>query len=122
MSPHMGEAEDILKTNALGTIYINTEFAKVMGKGGCILDVSSMSAYLTPSIVMPRKLYKYALEEVELFRKKMNKRLQIFPKSVRTGVAYGISQDFVIWYSKQSAPQSNDSENQERSHICFLLL
>ena len=52
MSPHMGEAEDILKTNALGTIYINTEFAKVMGKGGCILDVSSMSAYLTPSIVM----------------------------------------------------------------------
>ena len=59
MSPHMGEAEDILKTNALGTIYINTEFAKVMGKGGCILDVSSMSAYLTPSIVMPRKLYKY---------------------------------------------------------------
>ena len=122
MSPHMGEAEDILKTNALGTIYINTEFAKVMGKGGCILDVSSMYAYLTPYIVMPRKLYKYALEEVELFRKKMNKRLQIFPKSVRTGVAYGISKDFVIWYSKQSAPQSNDSENQERSHICFLLL
>ena len=105
MSPHMGEAEDIMQTNAMGTIYMNTEFAKVMGKGGCILNVSSMSAYLTPSIVMPRKLYRYALEDAELFRSKINKRLRIFPKSVRPGVAYGVSKDFVIWYSKKSAIQ-----------------
>ena len=108
MSPHMGEAEDLMQTNAVGTIYMNTEFAKVMGEGGCILDVSSMSAYLTPSIVMPRKLYKYALEDVDLFREKMNKRLRIFPGSVRPGVAYGVSKDFVIWYSKQSALKYGD--------------
>ena len=109
MSPHMGEAEDIMQTNAIGTIYMNTEFAKVMGEGGCILDVSSMSAYLTPAIVMPRKLYKYALEDVELFRTKINKRLRIFPKSVRPGVAYGVSKDFAIWYSKQSALMYGDN-------------
>lgn len=103
MSPHMGDAENIMQTNAVGTVYMNTEFAKIMGRGGCILDVSSMSAYLTPSVVMPRKLYKYALEDVELFRTKMNRRLRLFPKSVRPGVAYGISKDFVIWYSKKSA-------------------
>lgn len=51
----MGDAGQIVRTNAVGTIYINTEFAKVMEDGSCILDVSSMSAYLTPSIVMPRK-------------------------------------------------------------------
>lgn len=109
MSPHMGDAEKIMQTNAIGTIYMNTEFAKVMGEGSCILDVSSMSAYLTPSIVMPRKLYKFALEDVELFRKKINKRLRIFPESVRSGVAYGVSKDFVIWYSKQSALKYGDN-------------
>ena len=108
MSPHMGDAEDIMQTNALGTVYMNTEFARVMSEGGCILDVSSMSAYLTPSLVMPRKLYKYALEDVELFREKINRRRRIFPKSVRPGVAYGVSKDFVIWYSKQSALKYGD--------------
>lgn len=103
MSPHMGNAAKIMDTNAMGTIYVNTEFSKVMEKGGCILDVSSMSAYLTPSIVMPRGLYRYALKDAEEFRKKINKRLKIFPESVRAGVAYGVSKDFVIWYSKQSA-------------------
>lgn len=103
MSPHMGDAEKIMETNAIGTIYINTEFAKVMKAGSCILDVSSMSAYLTPSIVMPRGIYKYAMNDMETFRKKINKRVKMFPESTRSGVAYGISKDFVIWYSKQSA-------------------
>ncbi len=103
MSPHMGEAEQIVETNAVGTVYMNTEFAKVMGEGSCILDVSSMSAYLTPSIVMPRRSYKAALENPEKFRKKIQNRIRLFPKSVRAGVAYGISKDFVIWYAKKSA-------------------
>lgn len=103
MSPHMGDAETIMATNALGTIYINTEFSKVMGKGSCILDVSSMSAYLTPRLVMPRGLYKYALKDAGVFQRKINNRLKIFPKSVRPGVAYGVSKDFVVWYSKKSA-------------------
>lgn len=108
MSPHMGDAGKIMDTNAIGTIYINTEFAGVMGQGGCILDVSSMSAYLTPSIVMPRRLYKYSLSDPVKFRAKINRRLGIFPASVRSGVAYGVSKDFVIWYSKQSALKYGD--------------
>ena len=103
MSPHMGDAGQIVKTNAIGTIYINTEFGKVMEEGSCILDVSSMSAYLTPSIVMPRRKYRAALTDPERFRKKITGRIRLFPKSVRAGVAYGISKDFVIWYAKQSA-------------------
>lgn len=108
LSPHMGDAAKIMTTNALGTIYINTEFAKVMGEGGCILDVSSMSAYLTPSIVMPRRLYRHSLADSGAFFKKIMKRISIFPKNVRSGVAYGISKDFVIWYSKQSALMYGD--------------
>lgn len=108
MSPHMGASDKIMMANAIGTYYINTEFSKVMGEGSCILDVSSMSAYLTPSFIMPRKLYSYIDKSPELFFKKVMKRINIFPKSVRSGVAYGISKDFVIWYSKQSAIRYGD--------------
>lgn len=103
LSPHMGDAAKIMAVNVLGTIYINTEFARIMESKSCILDVSSMSAYLTPSIVMPRRLYRLALTDTDLFFQKMLRRVRLFPKSVRSGVAYGISKDFVIWYSKQSA-------------------
>jgi len=103
MSPHMGDAKKIMETNALGTIYMNMEFVKVMEAGSCIIDVSSMSAYLTPSIIMPKRLYKYSLEDESLFLKKVMKHINIFPKSVRSGVSYGISKHFAIWYSKKSA-------------------
>ena len=103
MSPHMGDAEAILSTNAVGTIHMNTAFYKIMGEGSCILDVSSMSAYLTPSFIMPRKLYKYSMEDPSVFLHKMMRRIRIFPAAARAGVAYGISKHFVIWYSKQCA-------------------
>lgn len=31
------------------------------------------------------------------------RRINIFPEKVRTGVAYGISKHFVIWFAKQDA-------------------
>lgn len=103
MSPHMGDAKSIMEANALGTIYINNAFFKVMGEGSCIIDVSSMSAYLTPKLVMPVGLYKYSIINPELFIKKIMKRIGFFPKSVQAGVAYGISKNFVIWFAKQDA-------------------
>ncbi len=108
LSPHMGDAEKIMKVNALGTIYVDTEFAKVMGKNSCILNVSSMSAYLTPSIVMPRKLYSHSLTDYELFYRKITKRMKLFPEKVRAGVAYGVSKDFDIWYTKKFAMLNGD--------------
>lgn len=56
---------------------MNEAFAKVM-KNGCIVDVSSMSAYLTPSFIMPRKIY--LLSSMDKFMKKIMKRIHIFPK------------------------------------------
>jgi NAD(P)-dependent dehydrogenase (short-subunit alcohol dehydrogenase family) len=58
MSPHMGEAMKIMEANVLGTIYMNTELASVMEEGGCIVDVSSMSAYIAPGFFYPKMLYK----------------------------------------------------------------
>lgn len=103
MSPHMGSAQQIMEVNALGTININNAFYKVMEEGSCIIDVSSMSAYLTPKMVMPVGSYKYSVTDPELFMKKMMKRINLFPEKVRAGVAYGVSKHFDIWFAKQDA-------------------
>ena len=103
MSPHMGDARQIMEANALGTIYMNNAFFEVMEEGSCIIDVSSMSAYLTPKIIMPVSLYKYSVKDPNLFMKKIMKRVNIFPEKVRAGVSYGISKHFVIWFAKQDA-------------------
>ena len=50
VSPAMkGTQESIIRINALGTVYINQEFSKVMKPGSVIVDVSSNSAYILPS-------------------------------------------------------------------------
>ena len=49
LSPHMGDVEKILRGNALGTVNINDAFYEVMAPGGCVIDTSSMSAYLPRS-------------------------------------------------------------------------
>lgn len=103
MSPHMGDARTIMEVNALGTIYVNNAFYKVMEKGSCLIDVSSMSAYLTPRIVMPIRKYKYSLKDPEYFMKKIMRSVNLYPQKVRSGVAYGISKNFVIWFAKQDA-------------------
>lgn len=103
MSPHMDNARKIMESNALGTIYMNTEFSKVMGTGSCIVDVSSMSAYLSPGIIMPKSAYKYSLIDEEKFMKKMMARVNMFPKKLRSDIAYGTSKHFDIWYAKKSA-------------------
>lgn len=100
MSPHMGSPEAILRANALGTVNINDAFYPVMAPGGCVIDTSSMSAYLAPGFIMPKHSYPLARTDREKFLKKMMARINLMPKSARTGVAYSISKHFVIWFAK----------------------
>lgn len=92
-----------MQVNAMGTININEEFSDVMGEGGCILDVSSMSAYMAPEAVMPKGAYKDAVENKDKFYKKMMARVNLFPKKLRSSMAYVTSKNFVVWYAKKCA-------------------
>lgn len=103
MSPNMGDARTIMEANAVGTINMNEAFFGIMGEGSCIIDVSSMAAYLTPKFIMPERSYKYSRIDKEIFMKKMMARVNLFPKKARSGVAYAISKHFVIWYAKNDA-------------------
>ena len=103
MSPHMDNAGKIMEANALGTIFVNEAFSKVMESGSCIIDVSSMSAYLAPKLIMPQRAYKFSFTDKAVFMKKMMKRVNLFPKNLRSSIAYSISKHFDIWYAKKCA-------------------
>lgn len=103
MSPHMGDAEKIMKGNALGTVHIHDAFYDVIAPGGCLIDTSSMSAYMVPMLVMPKSAFKYSQTDRDKFMKKMMARVNMFPAKIRPGVSYGISKYFVIWYAKAEA-------------------
>lgn len=89
--------------NALGTVNINDAFYEVMAPGGCVIDTSSMSAYLAPQFVMPKGAYRLACTDCEKFIKKLVARASIAPKDARPGLAYAISKHFVIWFAKTDA-------------------
>ena len=68
VSPAMkGTPENVLRINALGTVYINQEFSKVMNPGSVIVDVSSNSAYALPSFIIPKSAFPLAETNEEEF-------------------------------------------------------
>lgn len=105
VSPAMkGTPEGILRINALGTVYINQEFSKVMKAGSVIVDVSSNSAYILPSFIIPKKAYAWAETDEEKFLKKLCKRAGLAKGEYQQkGFAYSLSKNFVVWYAKKCA-------------------
>ena len=103
MSPHMGDAEAIMRGNALGTVHIHDAFYPVIEPGGCLVDTSSMSAYLAPEFIMPKGAFPLASTDREALFRKMMARVNLLPKNSRPGAAYAISKYFVIWYARHEA-------------------
>lgn len=105
VSPAMkGTPENILKINALGTVYVNQEFSKVMNAGSVIVDVSSNSAYVLPGFIIPKKAYPLAETNEELFVQKLVKKSKLAKGEYQQkGFAYSLSKNFVVWYAKKCA-------------------
>lgn len=103
LSPAMADPEKLMRVNALGTVYVNEEFSKVMGEGSVIVDVSSNSAYILPGFLASKKTFALADKDEEKFLKKV----LALPKKLKgykaAGLAYGLSKKFVIWYAAKSA-------------------
>lgn len=107
ISPAMGSAGDqekILRINALGTVYVNQEFSKLMKAGSVIVDVSSNSAYALPSFIIPKKAYPLAETDEAAFLAKLIKKSNMAKGDYqRNGFAYSLSKNFVCWYAAKSA-------------------
>jgi NAD(P)-dependent dehydrogenase (short-subunit alcohol dehydrogenase family) len=104
LSPNMAGQEKILRVNALGTVYINEEFSKRMNAGSVIVDVSSNSAYILPGFLINKKDFALAETNEELFLKKLIKKSNLAKGDYqRSGFAYSLSKNFVVWYAKKCA-------------------
>ncbi|MBA4698444.1 MAG: SDR family NAD(P)-dependent oxidoreductase [Ruminococcus sp.] len=104
LSPAMSKPETILRVNALGTVYVNQEFSKLMHPGSVIIDIASNSGYMLPVFLANKKIYALADKDERLFIKKLM-RLGSFMKDhyKRAGLAYSYSKNFVIWYAAKCA-------------------
>lgn len=103
LSPAMSDPETIIRVNALGTVYINQEFSKVMQRG-VIVDIASNSAYILPSFMIMKKTYQLADVDEGKFVSKLLKMTKMVKEGYqRSGFAYAMSKNFVVWYAKKSA-------------------
>ncbi len=104
LSPAMADPETIVRVNALGTVYINQEFSKVMNPGSVIVDVSSNSAYVLPSFLINKKQYALAETDETAFVYKVVKKSGMAKTDYqKSGFAYSLSKNFVVWYAKKCA-------------------
>jgi len=103
LSPQMANPETIMRVNALGTININNAFLQVAGEGFAMVNVASMAGHMLPVLLLPSRSYPLAFSDTDRFFRKMMARCNLLPKKARTGMAYSISKNFVMWYSKALA-------------------
>lgn len=103
VSPQMGSAKSIVRTNALGTIHVTEAALVTAGEGFAVVNVASIAGHLTPAFLVPRRAYRFAIADPTELVARLTKAADRVPASRRQGMAYSISKHFVIWYSQRMA-------------------
>ncbi|MCX5045156.1 SDR family oxidoreductase [Aldersonia sp. NBC_00410] len=107
VSPSMGDAEYVLRTNALGTLHVNEAFYRIAGQGAAIVNVASMAAHLLPAEMLPEQQFAIAFEDEERFVAELLAACGVVAEESRSSIAYPISKAFVKWYSSAQAERFN---------------
>jgi NAD(P)-dependent dehydrogenase (short-subunit alcohol dehydrogenase family) len=107
VSPSMGEAQFVMRTNAIGTVNVNESFFASAGEGSAIVNVASMAAHILPEEITPTAQFPLALHDEAAFTDHMTAVCNAFPEEIRSGIAYGVSKSFVRWYSTSQAERFN---------------
>ncbi|QZA08600.1 SDR family oxidoreductase [Mycolicibacter heraklionensis] len=103
VSPSMGDAEFVMRTNAFGTLVVNEVFYDVAGDGAVIVNVASMAAQLLPDKAYPTKQFPLALSDGDAFVAAMTTYCNNAPEQMRSGFSYTVSKAFVKWYCAAQA-------------------
>ncbi len=59
VSPSMGDAGYVMRTNALGTLHVNEAFFASAAEGAAIVNVASMAAHLLPEEPFRRNTFRW---------------------------------------------------------------
>jgi NAD(P)-dependent dehydrogenase (short-subunit alcohol dehydrogenase family) len=71
VSPSMGGADYVMRTNALGTANVNEVFCRTSGEGSVIVNVASMAAHMLPDELIPTRQFPLALQDEDAFMRDM---------------------------------------------------
>lgn len=107
VSPSMGDADYVMRTNAVGTVNVNEVFYSVAPEGAAIVNVASMAAHLLPDELIPTGQFPLAPHDLGGFTEAMALVCAPMPPEVRSGFAYAVSKAFVRWYSSSQAERFN---------------
>jgi NAD(P)-dependent dehydrogenase (short-subunit alcohol dehydrogenase family) len=80
VSPSMGDADYVMRTNALGTVNVNEVFYGSAAEGSAIVNVASMAAHMLPQEMIPTKQFPLALQDEDAFMKDMMSVCDIVPE------------------------------------------
>jgi NAD(P)-dependent dehydrogenase (short-subunit alcohol dehydrogenase family) len=107
VSPSMGDAEFVMRTNAIGTVNVNEVFFASADEGSAIVNVASMAAHMLPEEMIPAEQFPLALQDEVAFMDHMMSACNAVPEEARSGIAYAVSKSFVRWYSTSQAERFN---------------
>ncbi len=103
LSPQMGSPEAIIAVNALGTVLVTEAALRAARDGFALVSVASIAGHMTPGFLLPRRSYRFALTDPERLTARLVAAANRGPARMRTGSAYSISKNFVIWYAQKMA-------------------
>lgn len=107
VSPSMGAADYVMRTNAIGTLNVDESFFARAREGAAIVNVASMAAHLLPETIIPTKQFPMALTDEAAFMTDMLAACAIVPEELQSGIAYAVSKSFVRWYSASQCERFN---------------
>jgi len=105
VSPSMGSADQILRVNAIGTVLISQAVYEIASAGTALVNVASVAGHQIPSVLVPRRRYRRSLTDIDRLHAELLAVCNLAPPRMRPGLAYLVSKNFVIWYSKAIAAQ-----------------
>lgn len=107
VSPSMGDADYVMRTNVLGTLHVGETFYRTAPAGAAIVNVASMAAHLLPVEAVPAAHFPTALRDPDAFLAEMSAVYGPVPEQARSGYSYAIGKSFVKWYSSSQAERFN---------------
>ena len=107
VSPSMGDADYVMRTNAIGTLNVDEVFYATAAEGAAIVNVASMAAHIMPDELIPTAQFPTALIDEDAFMTVMLAACDIAGEEARSGIAYAVSKSFVRWYSTSQCERFN---------------
>ena len=109
-SPSMASAQLILRINAVGTVLINQAFLQIAGRGLAMVNVASVAGHQLPAFLYPHShVIRGHGPTSNGFTLTCWLYAMCFLNHGVHSLAYVLSKNFVIWYSKALAAQFGSS-------------